>query len=137
MYNGGTIKCGASYNLLTKHFHFTELVVSVHRIPIRVGRMSSVVVVDDVSAMVTARYVHMVRHRHNSVVFVMKAQYTIVFVCCVRQVNGESKEPHQVTIFFVSRWKKTPLNYKINIQKHNIDSINALYLKKKYQSFAQ
>ena len=54
--------------------------------------MSSVVVVDDVSTMVTARYVHMVRYRHTSVVFVMKAQYTIVFGCCVRYVNGESKE---------------------------------------------
>ena len=86
------IKCGASYVLLTIHLHFTEFVVGVHRIAIRVGRMSSVVVVDDVSSMVTARYVHMVRYRHTSVVFVMKAQYTIVFVCCVRQVNGESKE---------------------------------------------
>ena len=85
--NGRTIQRDASYSVLTIHFHFTKFVVGELRISIRVGRMSSVVVVDDVSSMVTARYVHMIRYRNTSVVFVMKAQYTVLFVCCVRQVN--------------------------------------------------
>ena len=87
--------------LLTVHFHFTEVTPSVNRIPLRVGRMSSVVVVDDVSTVVRTADVDRIRYRGSGVVGVPKTQHTVIFVCCVGDVDRESQEVPSVTIVFI------------------------------------
>ena len=52
----------------TVYFHFTEEIQDVTRISLRIGRMSSVVVVDDVSPVVRTGYVDRIRYRGSGVV---------------------------------------------------------------------
>ena len=54
--------------LITINFHFTEVNVGVIRIPLRIRRMSSVVVVDDVSPLVRTGDVDRIRYRGCGVV---------------------------------------------------------------------
>ena len=77
---------------LTVHFHFTEEMTGVLRIPLRIRRMSPVVVVDDVSPVVRTGDVNRIRYRGIGVVGVPKTQHSVLFVCCVGDVNGESQE---------------------------------------------
>ena len=73
---------------LTVHFHFTESNPSV----IRKRRMSPVVVVDDVSPVVRTADVDRIRYRGSGVVAVPKTQLSVLFVCCVGDVDRESQE---------------------------------------------
>ena len=77
---------------LTVHFHFTEEIRGVIRIPLRIRRMSSVVVVDDVSPVVRAGDVDRIRYRGFDVVGVPKTQHSVLFVCCVGDVDREAEE---------------------------------------------
>ena len=78
------------FKILTVHFNFTEDNISVRSIIIRIRRMSPVVVVDDVSPVVTTGDVDRVRYRSYGVVGVPKTQHTVLFVCCVGDVDRES-----------------------------------------------
>ena len=77
---------------LTVHFHFTEGNENVIRIPLRIRRMSSVVVVVDVSPVVRTADVDRIRYRGVGVVGVPKTQHSVLFVCCVGDVDRESQE---------------------------------------------
>ena len=77
--------------LLTVHFHFTEAKPSVLRIILRIRRMSPVVVVDDVSSVVRTCDVDSIRYRGTGVVCVPKTQHSVLFVCCVGDVDRESQ----------------------------------------------
>ena len=78
--------------LLTVHFHFTEVIPGVIRIPLRIRMMRSVVVVDDVSPMVRTADVDRIRYRGSGIVCVPKTQHSVLFVCCVGDVDRESQE---------------------------------------------
>ena len=78
--------------LRTVHFHFTEEIVGEHRIPVRIRRMSPVVIVDDVSPVVRTGDVDRVRYRGSGVVGVLKTQYSVLHVCCVGDVDGEPQK---------------------------------------------
>mgnify|MGYP003692460735 CR=1 FL=1 len=76
--------------VLTVHFNFTEGNRSVRNIIIRIRRMSPVVVVDDVSPVVRTGDVDRIRYRGSGVVGVPKTQHSVLFVCCVGDVDRES-----------------------------------------------
>ena len=85
---------------LTVHFHFTEVNAGVIRIPLRIRRMSPVVVVDDVSPVVRTADVDRIRYRGSGVVGVPKTQHSVLFVCCVGDVDRESQGvPSVITVF--------------------------------------
>ena len=83
---------------LTVHFNFTEFIVGVYGILIRIGRMSPVVVVDDVSPVVRTGDVDRIRYCGSSVVVVPKTQHSVLFVCCVGDVDREAEESAGVRI---------------------------------------
>ena len=83
---------------LTVHFHFTEFIIGVESIPLRIRRMGSVVVVNDVSPVVRAGDVDRIRYRGHGIVGVSKTQHSILFLCCVGDVDGISQESPGVTI---------------------------------------
>ena len=85
--------------ILTVHFNFTKDNLSVREIPLRIGRMSPVVVVDDVSPVVRTGDVGKIRYRGDGVVHVPKTQHSVLFVCCVGNVDRESQEGPTVPIF--------------------------------------
>ena len=85
----------------TVYFHFTEVTVSIRRIPIRKRFVSSVVVVDDVSPVVWTGYVYRIRYCGSRVVGVPKTQHSVLFVCCVGDVDGEAEEPPGITVVYV------------------------------------
>ena len=86
---------------LTVHFHFTEVSVGVIRIPLRIRRMSSVVVVDDVYPVVRTGDVDRIRYPVFGVVGVPKTQHSVLFDCCVGDVDRESQEELNVRIVFI------------------------------------
>ena len=63
--------------------------------------MSSVVVVDDVSPVVRTADVDRIRYRGSSIAGVPKTQYAVLFVCCVRDVDGKSQEGTSIPIVFI------------------------------------
>ena len=63
--------------------------------------MSHVVVVDDVSSVVRTSDVGRIRYCGSGVVGVPKTQHSVLFVCCVGDVDRESQEPPSVTIVFI------------------------------------
>ena len=83
---------------LTVHFNFTKFIVSVYRILIRIGRMSPVVVVDDVSPVVRTGDVDRISYCGFGVVGVPGTQNTVLFVCCVGDVDGVAEESTGVRI---------------------------------------
>ena len=85
----------------TVYFHFTEDIQGVTRIPLRIGRMSPVVVVDDVSPVVKTGDVDRIRYRGSGIVGVPKTQHSVLFVCCVGDVDRESQEILSVHIVFI------------------------------------
>ena len=85
----------------TIYFHFTEESPGVIRIPLRIGSMSPVVVVDDVSPVVRTGDVNRIRYRGSGVVCVPKTQNSVLFVCCVGDVHRESQEILSVNIVFI------------------------------------
>ena len=87
--------------LLTVHFHFTEESVGGIRIPLRIRRMSPVVVVDDVSPVVRTGDVDRIRYRCSGVVGVPKTQHSVLFVCCVGDVDGEPQKDFSVNIILI------------------------------------
>ena len=87
--------------LLTVHFHFTEAIQGVPIIPLRIRRMSSVVVVDDVSPVVRTGDVDRIRYRGIGVVGVPKTQHSVLFVCGVGDVHRESQEGASVPVVFI------------------------------------
>ena len=98
------IKCSSvirQIGFLTVHFHFTEENPGGIRIPLRIRRMSSVVVVNDVSPVVRTGDVDRIRYRGFSVVGVPKTQHSVLFVCCVGDVHRESQEKRSVNIVFI------------------------------------
>ena len=72
---------------ITMDLQFTEFVEGVMRIPLRIWRMSPVVVVDDVSPVVRTGDVDRVRYRGSGVDGVSKTEHSVLFVCCVGDVN--------------------------------------------------
>ena len=60
--------------------------------------MSPVVVVDDISSVVRTSDVDRIRYRGSGVVSVPKALHSVLFVCCVGNVDSESKEPAGITV---------------------------------------
>ena len=68
-------------NFITVYFHFTEENHGVNRIPLRIRRMSSVVVVDNVSPLVRTGDVDRIWYRGFGVVGVPKTQHSVLFVC--------------------------------------------------------
>ena len=85
--------------VLTVHFHFTESKKGVIRIPLRIRRMSPVVIVDDVSPVVRTGDVDRIRYRNPCVVGVPKTQHSVLFICCVGDVYRESQDVPRVPIF--------------------------------------
>ena len=67
----------------TIYFHFTEEIPGVIRIPLRIGTMSPVVVVDYVSPVVRTGDVDRIWYRGSGVVGVLKTQHSVLFVCCL------------------------------------------------------
>ena len=63
--------------------------------------MSPVVVVDDVSPVVRTGYVNRIRYCGSGVVGVPKTQHSVLFVCCVGDVDRKSQEHPNVTIVFI------------------------------------
>ena len=65
--------------------------------------MSSVVVIDDVSPVVRTSDVDKFFYRGRGVVGVPKTQHSVLFVCCVGDVDRESQPPPTVplTIIFI------------------------------------
>ena len=63
--------------------------------------MSPVVVVDDVSPVVRTGDVDRIRYRGSGVVVVLKTQHSVLFVCCVGDVDRESQKKISVTIVFI------------------------------------
>ena len=86
---------------LTIYLHFTQFNHGVIRIPFRIRRMSSVVVVDDVSPVVRTGDIDRIRYRGSGEVDVPKTQHSVLFVCCVRNVDRESQEPPSVNIILI------------------------------------
>ena len=68
-------------------FHFTKFIMGVIRIPNRIRRMSSIVVIDDVSPMVRTGDVDRIRYCSVGVIGVPKTQHSVFFVCCVGDVD--------------------------------------------------
>ena len=54
--------------------------------------MSSVVVVNDDSPVVRTSDVDRIRYRGSGVVGVPKTQHSVLFVCCIRDVDGKAEE---------------------------------------------
>ena len=84
------IKCSSvirQIGFLTVHFHFTEENPGVFRISLRIRVLSPVVVVDDVSPVVRTGDVDRINYRGSGVAGVPKAQHSVLFVCCVGEVN--------------------------------------------------
>ena len=86
---------------LTVNFHFTEFNPGVRCIPLRIRRMSPVVVVDDVSPVVRTGNVDRIRYRGWGVVGVPKTQHPVLFVCCVGDVDRESQDEPSGRIVFI------------------------------------
>ena len=63
--------------------------------------MSPVVVVDDVSPVVRTADVDRIRYRGSGVVGVPKTQHSVLFVCCVGDVDRESQEVLSVINVFI------------------------------------
>lgn len=59
--------------VFTVHFYFTQLDKGKLRIPIRIGRVGSVVVVDYISTVCDTCYVCGIRYRGQGIVVVFKA----------------------------------------------------------------
>ena len=79
--------CIYVYNLLpTVNLYFAEITVRIVRVLIGKRRMSPVVVVDDVSAVVRTGYVHRIGYRDLGVVCVPKTQHAIFLLRWVRYV---------------------------------------------------
>ena len=86
---------------LTVHFHFTEVSGGVIIIPLRIRRMSPVVVVHDVSPVIRTADVDRIRYRGSGVVGVPKTQHSVLFVCCVGDVDRESQEGASEPVVFI------------------------------------
>ena len=116
----------------TVHFHFTDVIVGMLRIPFRIRFMCPVVVVDDVSPMVRTGYVDRIRNRSSGVDGVPKAQNPIFFVGCVRDVDRKPKKIWVVSVEFV--WNETcSLKYKILViefVKNIIMQLISIYVEK-------
>ena len=84
--------------LFTVYFHFTEDIPGVTRISLRIGMMSPIVVVDDVSPVVRTGDVDRVRYRGSGVVGIPKTQQSVLFVCCVGDVDGVAEQSSGVTV---------------------------------------
>ena len=70
-------------------------------ISLRIGRMSPVVAVDDVSPVVRTGYVNRIRYCGSGVDGVPKTQHSVLFVCCVGDIDRESQEILSVNIVFI------------------------------------
>ena len=63
--------------------------------------MSSVVVVDDVSPVVRTADVDRIWYRGSGVVGVLKTQHSVLFVCCVGDVDGEPQKVSSYPVVFI------------------------------------
>ena len=72
--------------------------MGVLSIPIWIRRMSPVVVVDDVSPVERTGNIDRIRYRGSGVVVVPKTKHSVLFVCCVGDVDGVAQESTGVTI---------------------------------------
>ena len=64
----------------TIYFYFTEVIVSIRRIPIRKRLVSSIVVVNNVSSVVWTGYVDRIRYCGSGVIGVPETQHAVLFV---------------------------------------------------------
>ena len=85
----------------TVYFHFTEGTPGVTRVSLRIGMMSPIVGVDDVYPVVRTGDIVRVRYCGSGVVGVPKTQHSVLFVCCVGDVDRESQEFRSVIIVFI------------------------------------
>ena len=76
----------------TIYFYFTEVIVSIRRIPIRKRFVSSIIVVNNVSPVVRTGDVDRIGYCGSCVVGVPKTQYSVLFDFSRRNVDVESKE---------------------------------------------
>ena len=76
----------------TVYFHFTEDIPGVTIISLRIGRMSPIVGEYDVSPVVRTGDVDRITYCGSGVVGVPKTQHSVLFVCCVGDVDRESQE---------------------------------------------
>ena len=88
-------------NIYTNDFQFTYFIIGRRRIPIWIWWMSSIVVVDDVSPIVTACNGQVVRYWGSGIVCVLETRYTILFIGCIRNENRESKKSAGVIVSFI------------------------------------
>ena len=70
-----------AYNIPTVHLHFTEANNGGMTILLRIRRVSSVVVVDDVSPVLRTGDVDRIKYCGTCVVGVPKTQHPVLFVC--------------------------------------------------------
>ena len=87
--------------LVTVDHQFTEIIVGVCRIPIRIRRISSGVVVDDVSPLILTIYVHGVWYCRFSVDSIFKTSHAVFFVSCIWYVDWISKKSVSVRVIFI------------------------------------
>ena len=76
--------------------------------------MSPAVVVNDVSPVVRTGEVDRIRYRSSGVVGVPKTQHSVLFVCCVGDVDGEAEESGGVKIAGIYTHKNTRF-FKLSI----------------------
>ena len=85
----------------TIYFYFTEVIVSIRRIPIRKRFVSSIVVVNNVSPVVWTGYVDRIRYCGSGVIGVPETQHSVLFVFSRRNVDVEAKERWAMVIIFI------------------------------------
>ena len=82
--------------------------------------MGSVVVVDDVSPVVRTGDVDRIRYRGSCVVNVPKTQHSVLFVCCVGDVERESQEvPSEIIVLILGAKKVIDLHSIFEYNKQN------------------
>ena len=89
-------------NILTVHLDFTNTNPSHVVVLFRIRRMSSVVVVDDVSPVLRTADVDRIRYRGAGVLGVPKTQRSVFVVCCVGDVHGKSQKDPTVPRIFIT-----------------------------------
>ena len=98
----------------TVNLHFTDAIKGERRISRWIRCVSSVVVVDNVSTVVKTGDVDRIGYCGNCVVRVPKTQHSVLFICCVRYVYGESKKKWAENV--ASAWK----GRNIFAKQHNL-----------------
>ena len=76
----------------TVDLRFIDVIIGIQRIPIRIRRMSSVVVVNDVSPVIRTGDYDRIRYSGSSVMGIHNTQHSVLFIGYVRYVDGKPKK---------------------------------------------